>query len=57
MTAMLDRYWRPDLSHAEGLELLQRCCDEVKKRIVVSNDHFIVKAVTEKGIEVINTVG
>ncbi|KAG5463860.1 hypothetical protein LSCM1_00032 [Leishmania martiniquensis] len=56
VTALLDRLWRPDLSQREGLELMQKCCDEVKRRVVISNAHFFVKAVTKGGVEVISTV-
>lgn len=56
VTAMLDRLWRPDLTMEEGLELMQKCCDEVKKRVVISNAHFIVKAVTAAGSQVIENV-
>ncbi|EAN83828.1 putative proteasome subunit beta type-2 [Trypanosoma cruzi] len=54
--AMLDRLWRPDLTAQEAVDLMQKCCDEVKKRVVISNDKFICKAVTENGVELVNTV-
>ncbi|KAG8347835.1 putative proteasome beta 2 subunit [Trypanosoma vivax] len=56
VTAMLDRLWRPNLTSQEGAELMQMCCDEVKKRVVISNDKFICKAVTSNGIELVETV-
>ncbi|EPY28527.1 20S proteasome subunit beta 4 [Strigomonas culicis] len=56
VTALLDRYWRPDLTPQEGLELMQKCCDEVKRRVVISNAHFFVKVVTASGVEVVNNV-
>lgn len=56
VTALLDRLWRPDLTQQEGLELMQKCCDEVKKRVVISNSFFFVKAVTQNGVEVIKSV-
>lgn len=56
VTALLDRFWRADLTQQEGLELMQKCMDEVKLRIVVSNSNFIVKAVTSKGVEVVTAI-
>ncbi|KAK7197232.1 20S proteasome subunit [Novymonas esmeraldas] len=56
VTALLDQLWRPDLTEQEGLELMQKCCDEVKRRIIISNAHFFVKAVTKNGVEVITKV-
>lgn len=56
VTAILDRFWRPDLTEAEGLELMQKCCDEVKKRIVISNANFICKVVTSRGTEPVPSV-
>lgn len=54
--ALLDAKWRPDLTPQEGLDLMQKCCDEVKRRVVVSNSFFFVKAVSAKGVEVVSTV-
>jgi 20S proteasome subunit beta 4 len=56
VTAILDELWRPDLSEQEGLDLMQKCCNEVKKRVVVSNNYFICKVITTKGVEVVTTV-
>lgn len=56
VTAILDELWRPDLTEQEGLELMQKCLNEVKKRIIISNNHFICKVVTKKGTEVVTTI-
>lgn len=56
VTAILDRYWNADMTEQQGLELMQRCCDEVKRRVVVSNSFFVVKAVNACGVEVVTTV-
>lgn len=52
--AILDQLWRPDLTPQEGEALLKKCMDEVRRRIVVSNDFFVVKAVTKDGIRVLS---
>lgn len=54
--AILDQFWRPDLTEQEGLDLMQKCINEVKRRIVVDNAFFFVKAVTKRGTEVITSV-
>lgn len=56
VTALLDHLWRPDLTEQEGLKLMQKCLDEVKRRVVISNAYFVVKTVTKDGIEVITSV-
>jgi 20S proteasome subunit beta 4 len=56
VTALLDRLWRPDLTQQEGLELMQKCCDEVRRRVIISNAHFFVKGVTKAGVERIPSV-
>nr|Q9NHC6.1 RecName: Full=Proteasome subunit beta type-2; AltName: Full=20S proteasome subunit beta-4 [Trypanosoma brucei brucei]AAF37284.1 20S proteasome beta 4 subunit [Trypanosoma brucei] len=56
VTAMLDRMWRPNLTAQEGVELMQKCCDEVNKRVVVSNNTFICKAVPKDGVERVQSV-
>lgn len=56
VTSILDQFWRPDLTEQQGLDLMQKCIDEVKRRVVISNAFFFVKAVTARGTEVITSV-
>ncbi|KAH9581935.1 Proteasome [Trypanosoma melophagium] len=56
VTAALDRHWRPDMTAQEGADLMQRCCDEVRRRVVISNDTFICKAVTADGVELVQNI-
>lgn len=56
VTALLDHLWRPDLTKQEGLELMQKCINEVKKRIVISNTYFVVKTASTQGIDEIKTI-
>lgn len=56
VTAVLDRLWRPDLTEQEGLDLMQKCCDEVKKRVIISNAHFITKVVNKDGAQLVPSV-
>uniref|UniRef100_A0A7S1WAZ7 Proteasome subunit beta n=1 Tax=Neobodo designis TaxID=312471 RepID=A0A7S1WAZ7_NEODS len=54
--ALLDEKWRSDLTPQQGVDLMQQCLDEVKKRVILSNEHFVVKCATPNGVEVITTV-
>ncbi|CCW59922.1 unnamed protein product [Phytomonas sp. EM1] len=54
--ALLDRFWRPDLTQVEGVELMQKCIEEVKKRVIISSQYFFVKAVTANGVEVVDSI-
>jgi 20S proteasome subunit beta 4 len=51
--AILDEKWRPDLTPQEGVNLMQACVDEVKKRVIISNTYFVTKCVTKTGIELV----
>lgn len=54
--ALLDEKWRADLTPQQGVDLMQQCIDETKKRVILSNEHFVVKCTTATGIEVIESV-
>ena len=56
VVAMLDRLWRPDLTAQEGLDLMQKCCNEVKHRIIFANNKFFCKVITAKGVEAVPSV-
>ena len=52
--ALLDRHYRPDMNSQDAVNLLQTCVDEVKNRVMMSNNHFFCKAVSASGTEVVN---
>jgi 20S proteasome subunit beta 4 len=52
ITSVFDKYYRKDLSKKEGLELMRRCIDELKKRFAIRVGNFVVKIVDEKGARV-----
>ena len=55
--ALLDDQWRQDLTPQQGVDLMQKCCDEVRRRIIMSNDHFVVKVISKaNGIETLSNV-
>lgn len=52
--ALLDSKWHPEITLEEGYKLMQLLIGEIKKRIIVSQEVFIVKQITaEKGVEVV----
>lgn len=57
LLGLLDRYWRPDMTQDEGLELLRMCVREMQARFVLSAPRYIVKAVSkEHGIRVLEPI-
>lgn len=46
----LDRWYRPDLSREQAIELLKRCMGELKARFIVSLPAMNVKIVDAKGV-------
>lgn len=47
---LLDRYHRPDMDVEEGLALLRRCIDELKKRFIVDLGTWKVRVIDREGI-------
>lgn len=50
----MDRYHRPDMSLDEGLDLLKRCIDELRKRLVIDVGTFTVRVIDEHGVRSID---
>eukprot|EP01062_Namystynia_karyoxenos_P016030 TRINITY_DN15845_c0_g1_i1.p1 TRINITY_DN15845_c0_g1~~TRINITY_DN15845_c0_g1_i1.p1 ORF type:complete len:232 (+),score=102.99 TRINITY_DN15845_c0_g1_i1:85-696(+) len=50
VTALLDRKYKPDMSEAEGLELLKDCIGTVVKRLFVDSGVWSVKIVDKNGV-------
>ena len=53
---MLDRLWRPKLSVAEALEMMEKGVAEVLKRLVVAPPAYVIKIVDKEGIRVLKTI-
>ncbi|SPO28845.1 probable multicatalytic endopeptidase complex chain PRE1 [Ustilago trichophora] len=49
----LDRYHRPDMPLDEGLDLLRRCINELKKRFIVDLGDFTVRVVDRDGARLV----
>ena len=54
--SMLDRLWRPKLSVAEALEMMEKGVAEVLKRLVVAPPAYVIKIVDREGIRVLKTI-
>lgn len=54
--ALLDEKWRPNMNIDDAAKLMQACLDEVKKRVIMSNNHFSVKVVNARGVELLANV-
>lgn len=54
--SMLDRLWRPKLTVAEALEMMEKGVAEVLKRLVVAPPAYVIKIVDKDGIRVLKTI-
>ncbi|XP_008421251.1 proteasome subunit beta type-2 isoform X2 [Poecilia reticulata] len=48
--SILDRYYRPDLSRDEAVELLRKCVEELNKRFILNLPSFNVRLIDKDGI-------
>merc|ERR1719399_835948 len=53
VNSLLDAHWRPDLSEAEALDLLECCFAEIQKRFMVAMPKFTIKVVDANGVRVL----
>lgn len=53
--SIFDRHWRPDLTEAEALAILQLCMDEMAKRFIVAAPEYFVKIVDRNGVRVLRS--
>lgn len=53
LISILDRYYKPDMTPQEGVDLLQKCIDEVKRRVIISTPHFITRVITKDGVQLL----
>lgn len=54
--SLFDRLWRPDLSEAEALELMEKGIAEVKARLVVAPPSYIIKVIDKNGIREVKRI-
>merc|ERR1712212_1075733 len=47
--ALLDREYRPDMNEGEAYALMEKCCNEVKRRFLANISKFCVRVVNKDG--------
>ncbi|GLD59307.1 proteasome subunit beta type-2 [Lates japonicus] len=48
--SILDRYYRPDLTRDEAVDLLKKCIEELNKRFILNLPSFTVRLIDKEGI-------
>jgi len=48
--SIMDRYYKPDMSKEEALDLVQKCVDEIRRRFIVNMPVFKVRMINKDGI-------
>ena len=51
-----ERLWHPDLTEAEGLDMMMKGIEEVKRRLSVAPASFMIKVVDKDGIRHLATI-
>jgi len=54
--SMFDKLWRPDLTEADALDMMEKGVDEVRKRLVVSCPGYEIKVIDKNGIRLLKRV-
>ena len=49
--SLFDKHWVPNMSRAQSLELVKKCVAEIQERLVVAPEKFLIKIISEKGVE------
>ncbi|XP_062301791.1 proteasome subunit beta type-2 isoform X2 [Osmerus eperlanus] len=48
--SILDRYYRPELTREEAVDLLKKCVEELNKRFILNLPSFSVRLIDKEGI-------
>ncbi|XP_077405541.1 proteasome subunit beta type-2 [Vanacampus margaritifer] len=48
--SILDRYYRPDLSRDEAVDVLKKCIEELNRRFILNLPSFTVRLIDKEGI-------
>ncbi|KAF5889383.1 proteasome subunit beta type-2 [Clarias magur] len=48
--SIMDRYYRPDLTREEAVDLLKKCLEELSKRFILNLPSFTVRLIDKDGI-------
>ncbi|GKF02085.1 proteasome subunit beta type-2, partial [Tanacetum coccineum] len=47
--SMMDRHYHPDMTVEEAIKLADQCIDEIRSRLVVAPQNFVIKIVDKDG--------
>ncbi|GCB79593.1 hypothetical protein scyTo_0016982 [Scyliorhinus torazame] len=48
--SILDRYYKPDITREEAVELLKKCLQEIQKRFILNLPSFTVRIIDNNGV-------
>ena len=51
ISSVFDNYWKPDMNVEEGLSLVKKCIAEIQTRFLISQQKFVVKMISTKGVQ------
>jgi len=51
---LLDRYWKPELTEEEAIEIVKKCIQEIRLRFLMDRNNFVVKIVDQAGTRIVN---
>lgn len=54
--AVMDRYYRPDLTVEEAYEILKKCVAEIQLRLIINLPNFQVKLLDKDGIRTLDVI-
>ena len=52
--SILDREWKAGLTEAQGVEIVQKCIDELQVRYLIHMPKFLIKIVDKDGVRLLN---
>lgn len=50
--AVLDKYWKPNMTLQEAMEVMNTVIDQLKLRLTFAQPKFLIKVLTKNGITV-----
>ena len=56
MLSMFDKLWRPDITEADALDMMEKGVEEVRKRLIVSCPGYEIKIIDKDGIRLLKRV-
>ncbi|KAL8220548.1 UNVERIFIED_CONTAM: Proteasome subunit beta type-2 [Gekko kuhli] len=54
--SILDRYYKPNITRAEAIEILKKCLEELQKRFILNLPSFNARFIDKDGIHEVDNV-